>query len=113
MRLGPSTLYLTLGSILVTLAIAVPIALHASLRGATSLNRPFTLLAYMVSALPVFWFGYIVVYLVSHNFGMFPLVSAAAGKAAERLALCPACPSSCSASATARSPRSFATCAKS
>jgi peptide/nickel transport system permease protein len=80
-RLGPSTLYLTLGSILVTLCIAVPIALHASIRGHTSLNRPFTLLAYLVSALPVFWLGYVAIYLVSHTFGMFPLVSAAAGPA--------------------------------
>jgi ABC-type dipeptide/oligopeptide/nickel transport system permease component len=75
-RLGPSTLYLTVGSILVTLAIAVPIALHASVRGATPLNRPFTLLAYLVSALPVFWLGYVGIYVVSRTFGLFPLVSA-------------------------------------
>ena len=76
-RVGASTLCLTLGSMLVTLLIAVPIALHASVRGATPFNRPFTLLAYVVSALPVFWLGYVAIYLVSRQLGVFPLVSQA------------------------------------
>jgi peptide/nickel transport system permease protein len=76
-RVGTSTLYLTVGSMLVTLLIAVPIALHASVRGATPFNRPFTLLAYVVSALPVFWLGYVAIYVVSRQFGVFPLISQA------------------------------------
>ena len=80
-RVGLSTLYLTLGSMLVTLLIAVPIALHSSVRGATPLNRPFTLLASLVSALPVFWLGYVAIYLFSHKFGVFPLVSAVSASA--------------------------------
>ena len=74
-RVGLSTLYLTLGSMLVTLLIAVPIALHSSVRGATALNWPLTMLAYLVSALPVFWLGYVAIYVSIHQFGVFPLIS--------------------------------------
>lgn len=72
-RVGLSTLYLTLGSMLVTLVIAVPIALHSSVRGTTALNWPLTMLTYVVSALPVFWLGYVAVYVFIHQFGVFPL----------------------------------------
>ncbi len=75
MRVGLSTLYLTLGSMLVTLLVAVPIALHSSVRGRTALNWPLTMLAYLVSALPVFWLGYVAIYIFIHKFGVFPLIS--------------------------------------
>ena len=74
-RVGPSTLALTLGSLLITLLIAVPIALRAALRGETALTWSLTMLAYIASALPVFWLGYLVIYVFIHRFGMFPLVS--------------------------------------
>src|SRR2546426_9831869 len=74
-RVGLSTLYLTLGSMLVTLLIAVPIALHSSMRGRTALNWLLTMLAYVVSALPVFWLGYVAVYVFIHQFGVFPLTA--------------------------------------
>jgi peptide/nickel transport system permease protein len=72
-RVGSSTLYLTLGSMLITLLIAVPIALHSSMRGVTALNWPLTMLTYLLSALPVFWLGYVAVYVFIHHFGVFPL----------------------------------------
>ena len=74
-RVALSTLYLTLGSMLVTLLIAVPIALHSSVRGTTALNWLLTMLAYVVSALPVFWLGYVAVYVFIHQFGVFPLTA--------------------------------------
>lgn len=74
-RVGLSTLYLTLGSMLVTLLVAVPIALHSSARGATLLNWPLTILVYLVSAVPVFWLGYVAIYVCIHKFGVFPLIS--------------------------------------
>jgi peptide/nickel transport system permease protein len=77
-RVGINTLYLTLGSLLLTVAIAVPIAVHAAARGDTAGNTAATLAAYVLSAMPVFWFGYIVVYVFIHKFGMFPLISGAA-----------------------------------
>ena len=79
-RVGPITLWLTLGSLLITLLIAVPIALRAAVRGQTVLTWSLTMLAYIASALPVFWLGYLVIYVFIHRFGMFPLLSGS-GKA--------------------------------
>ncbi|HWR72596.1 MAG TPA: ABC transporter permease [Nitrospirota bacterium] len=70
---GVRTLLLTLGSMFVTLLVAVPIALYAALRGMNRATWSFTMLAYVVSALPVFWFGYIVIYFFTHKLGIFPL----------------------------------------
>ncbi|HBT83790.1 MAG TPA: hypothetical protein DEB35_10475 [Desulfuromonas sp.] len=72
---GFNTLILTIGSMLVTLLIAVPIALYSSVRGTTALSWPLTMFAYVVSALPVFWLGYIVIYIFMHRFGLFPLMT--------------------------------------
>ena len=71
-----NTLYLTLGSMLVTLLIAVPIALYSSLRGhSVAISWPLTMLGYVISALPVFWLGYIAIYISIHSFDFFPLAS--------------------------------------
>ena len=79
-RVGLNTLYLTLGALALTAAIAVPIAVHAAARGDTPGNTAATMAAYVLSAVPVFWFGYIVVYVSIHLFGMFPLISGTATK---------------------------------
>jgi peptide/nickel transport system permease protein len=79
-RVGLNTLYLTLGALALTAAIAVPIAVHAAARGDTPGNTAATMVAYVLSAVPVFWFGYIVVYVFIHLFGMFPLISGTAAK---------------------------------
>ena len=73
-RVGINTLYLTLGSMVVTLLIAVPIALSPAQRGETPLNWPFTMFAYLVSALPVFWLGYVFIYIFIHQFKLFPIL---------------------------------------
>jgi peptide/nickel transport system permease protein len=79
-RVGVNTLILTLGSLLLTLLIAAPIAVHAAANGDTAGNTLATLAAYVLSAAPVFWFGYIVVYVSIHQFGVFPLVSGTAAR---------------------------------
>jgi peptide/nickel transport system permease protein len=79
-RVGLNTLYLTFGALALTVAIAVPIAVHAAAHGDTPGNTAATLAAYVLSAVPVFWFGYIVVYVFIHQFGMFPLISGAAAR---------------------------------
>jgi peptide/nickel transport system permease protein len=81
-RVGVNTLYLTLGSLVLTLLIAVPIAVHTAAHGDTAGNTAATIGAYILSAVPVFWFGYIVVYVFIHQFGMFPLISGTATKQA-------------------------------
>jgi peptide/nickel transport system permease protein len=77
-RAGPNTLYLTLGSLLVTLLLAVPVALYSAVRATGALARSLTLGAYLLSAVPVFWLGYVVIYFFIHRFGVFPLLSASA-----------------------------------
>lgn len=72
-RVGINTLYLTLGSLFVTLLIAVPIAIVSARRGLTPVNWLLTMFTYVASALPVFWLGYIVIYISMHRFGLFPL----------------------------------------
>ncbi len=79
-RVGVYTLTLTLGSLALTLLIAVPIAVHTAAHGDTAGNTAATIAAYILSAVPVFWFGYIVVYVFIHQFGMFPLISGTAVK---------------------------------
>jgi peptide/nickel transport system permease protein len=74
-RVGLNTLLLTLGSMAVTLLVAVPIALYAAVRGVNRVSFPLTMAAYVVSSLPVFWFGYVVIYLFLHTFGLFPVAS--------------------------------------
>ncbi len=73
LRVGLNTLVLTIGSMLVTLAIAVPIALYSAVRGTNRVSWPLTMFSYVVSALPVFWLGYIVIYFFTHKLGLFPL----------------------------------------
>lgn len=72
-RVGVNTLYLTIGSMIITLAIAITIALFSARRGVTVYNWALTMLAYIVSALPVFWLGYVVIYVSMHKFSFFPL----------------------------------------
>lgn len=72
-RVGINTLYLTIGAMFITLAVAVPIALASARQGATLVTLPLTLFAYVVSALPIFWLGYIVIYISTHKFGYFPV----------------------------------------
>ena len=72
-RVGINTLYLTIGSLFVTLSIAAPIAILSARRGVTPVNWALTMFTYIVSALPVFWLGYIAIYISMHQFGLFPL----------------------------------------
>jgi peptide/nickel transport system permease protein len=78
-RVGINTLYLTLGSMLVTLLMAVPIALSVARHGTTLRNWPFTMFSYVVSALPVFWLSYVVIYFFLHKFGLFPILLGPSG----------------------------------
>lgn len=74
LRVGFNTLILTIGSLLVTLMLAVPIAIYSAMRGTNKLSWSLTMFSYIVSALPVFWLGYIVLYIFMHYFGIFPLM---------------------------------------
>ena len=62
----------------VTLLLAVPVALYSASRATGALARGLRLAVYLVSAVPVFWLGYVVIYLFIHRFGVFPLLSGSA-----------------------------------
>jgi peptide/nickel transport system permease protein len=72
---GARTLFLTLGSLVVTLAVAVPIGAYAAVRPASARAWAFTMSAYVVSALPTFWLGYIAIYVFTRQLGLFPILS--------------------------------------
>jgi peptide/nickel transport system permease protein len=73
LRVGLNTFLLTIGSLVITFLIAVPIALYSAVRGINAISWPLTMFSYVVSALPVFWLGYIVIYFFTHKLGLFPL----------------------------------------
>ena len=80
LNVGLNTLILTLGSMAVTLLVAIPIALYSSVRGhSVKISWPLTMFGYLVSALPVFWLGYIAIYISIHHFNFFPLASLSQG----------------------------------
>ncbi len=68
------TLYLTLGAMVLSLLLAVPIAVYtARRRSANLIGWLMTISVYVLSALPAFWFGYILIYIAIHGFDFFPL----------------------------------------
>ncbi len=76
LRTSLYTLYLTLGAMVLSLLLAVPIAVYTASKGSADVTGwGMTLLAYLVSALPAFWFGYIIIYIAIHGFGFFPLTA--------------------------------------
>lgn len=72
---GMYTLFLTIGSLIVTLLVAVPIAAYAAVQPASRRARIGTLLVYLVSALPTFWLGYMLIYFFTRQLGLFPILS--------------------------------------
>lgn len=72
---GANTLFLTVGSLLVTLGVAIPIAAYAAMRPASRFARSGAWLVYVVSALPTFWVGYLLIYFFTRKLGLFPILS--------------------------------------
>ncbi|MDH5693714.1 MAG: ABC transporter permease, partial [Gammaproteobacteria bacterium] len=70
---GFNTLYLTMAAMFVTLLIAFPIAIYTAVKADSHLSTPMTMLAYFISSLPVFWVGYIAIFVSTEVFGYFPL----------------------------------------
>jgi len=72
---GMNTLFLTVGSLAVTLGVAMPIAAYAAMQPSSLIARSGTLLVYLVSALPTFWLGYMLIYFFTKKLGLFPILS--------------------------------------
>lgn len=73
LRVGVNTLHLMIGSLFITLMIAIPIALRTARSGRTPAGRFLMLLTDVISALPVFWMGHVFIYITAHDLNLFPL----------------------------------------
>jgi peptide/nickel transport system permease protein len=51
----------------------VPIGIFSAYRGFKSYSWPFTVFSYVMSSIPVFYLGYLVIYLVSRYTGFLPI----------------------------------------
>lgn len=72
---GMNTLFLTLGSLIVTLTVAISIAAYAAVQPASLRARSGTILVYLSSAMPTFWLGYLLIYFFVNKLGLFPIFS--------------------------------------
>lgn len=73
-RTSINTLYLTLGAMVISLLVSVPVAVFTARRGVATLSGwGATIITYILSALPAFWVGYIVFYVSVKWFNFFPL----------------------------------------
>jgi peptide/nickel transport system permease protein len=68
-----NTLILTVGAISISMIIAVPIGIFSSYRRFRGYSWPLTIFSYVVSSIPVFYFGYLVLFLVSRYTGFLPI----------------------------------------
>jgi peptide/nickel transport system permease protein len=68
-----NTLVLTVGAICISLIVAVPIGIFAAFRSFRSYSWPATVFSYIISSIPVFFLGYLVLFLVSRQTGFLPI----------------------------------------
>lgn len=69
----PITLYLTFGSLFITLLLSVPIAIYLSQPGQTKLKEVISTFVYSFSSIPVFVVGYIILAFVFNFLHFYPL----------------------------------------
>ena len=68
-----NTLILTIGSILLSIVISVPIGIFSAYRRFKSYSWPLSVFSYIMSSIPVFYLGYLVLYIVSRYTGFLPI----------------------------------------
>jgi peptide/nickel transport system permease protein len=68
-----NTLILTAGSIVLSMLISVPIGIFSAYRGFKSYSWPLSVFAYIMSSIPVFYLGYLILYIVSRQTGFLPI----------------------------------------
>jgi len=67
------TFFLTLFSILIACAIALPIGIYAAYRRGSLVDQAATTLAMLAASIPSFWLGLILMQLFAVRFGWFPV----------------------------------------
>lgn len=73
-RAAGATLILVTGTLIVSLMIALPLAVCEAMGKTKSLTRPLLVTLYLASALPSFWLAYVVIYVSTRYFNYFPVV---------------------------------------
>jgi peptide/nickel transport system permease protein len=68
-----NTLVLTTGAISLSVFVSVPIGIFSSSRGFRGYSWPFVIFSYVMSCIPVFYLGYLSLYLVSRFSGFLPI----------------------------------------
>jgi ABC-type dipeptide/oligopeptide/nickel transport system permease component len=68
----PNTILLTVGGLIVSLAIGLPIGIFSALRSSSWLDRALTTLSLLGLSMPVFWTGIIMQWLLSYRLRWLP-----------------------------------------
>lgn len=68
-----NTIILTVGAIFLSVTISVPIGIFSAYRRFKGYSWPLTLFSYIISSIPVFYLGYLVLYLFSRYTGFLPV----------------------------------------
>jgi len=68
-----NTLILTVGSMFVSLLIAIPIGIFSAFKRFKSYSWPLSVFSYIISSIPVFYLGYVTIYIVSRHTGFLPV----------------------------------------
>ena len=73
-RAAGATLILVSGTLMVSLMIALPLAISEATGRLRSLSRPLRVALYLASAAPSFWLAYVLVFISTRYFNYFPVV---------------------------------------
>jgi peptide/nickel transport system permease protein len=68
-----NTLVLTSGAVVLSVFVSVPIGIFSSSRGFRGYSWPLVIFSYVMSCIPVFYLGYLSLYLVSRFSGLLPI----------------------------------------
>lgn len=69
----PVTALLVFGSVIVWMAIAIPVGIISAVRQRTLLDRTTMITALVFISAPVFWLGLVALYLFAQDVGIFPI----------------------------------------
>jgi len=73
----PATISLTLGAVVVWLAVGLPIGMISAIKRRTALDRVTMGGALLAISAPVYWLGLVALYLFSRDIGAFPIFAGA------------------------------------
>ncbi len=70
-----NTLILTIGAITISIFISVPIGVFSAFKSFRGISWPLSMFSYVISSIPVFFLGYLVIYIFSRYAGFVPIYS--------------------------------------